>query len=712
MRKALFLFICAALFCGAGAQVLNPEQQLVTESIADLRDNILPFWEKYAPDPRGGFYGTLLNDGTAVPDAPKGEVLNARILWTFSRAYLLFGQESYRQLADRAQTYFLNHFIDRREGGVYWSLHADGTPENREKQTYGMAYAIYGLAEHYRATGNAESLKEAIALYQTLEQYAFDPQYGGYIESFTSDWKTPERYGYDGKGIAAKTMNTHLHVLEAYTLLYQVWRDAGLEKQLRGVIAIFLEKIIDRQRGHQRLFLTREWENLEEIDSYGHDMELSWLLYEAAELLHDQPLTEEIRRVALHLVDSQLKEGYNADGSLLYERDKGVVKGGLDWWPQAESVVALYNAWQLSGDHHYLDAAIKSWQWIKEHLIDRENGEWFRGILPNGSPDIDRPKADLWKCPYHNSRMGFELYSRIRNTPVKQYGQLAVKGAQLVDEKGEPLILRGVSLGWHNWWSGYYNANAIRQITNDWRSTLVRAAIGIEPGDGFIDNPELAMQCLTQVVNAAIAQGVYVIIDWHSHGLRLEEAKGFFREVAQRYGSYPNVIYELFNEPVNQSWEEVKAYSIELIELIREIDPDNLILVGSPHWCQDVHLAADDPIEGHDNLMYVMHFYAATHKKGLRDRTDYALSKGLPIFVSECAGMEASGDGPIDLAEWNAYVDWMNHHKLSWAAWSLSGKDESCSMLPVGTNPAADWKEEQLKEWAKIVRARLRKEHP
>lgn len=411
MRTFLSLF-CASLFFVACTHEPSAEEVFAAEIVSDLQENILPFWEQYAPDPRGGFYGTLQNDGTPVAEAPKGEVLNARILWTFSRAYALFGQESYRQMADRAQRYFLESFVDHDRDGVFWSLHADGSPENSEKQTYGMAYAIYGLAEHYRAAGEEESLRQAIALYHALEHYAFDPVNGGYIESFTADWQKPPRYGYDGKGIAAKTMNTHLHVLEAYTLLYQVWPDAALEKQLRGVIDVFLDKIIDQERWHERLFLTMEWENLEEIDSYGHDMELSWLIYEAAEVLKDPVLIEKMKRVALRLVDIQMAEGWNPDGSLLYERDKGEVKGGLDWWPQAETVVAFYNAWQISGDKKYLDAAVKTWQWIKDHLIDREYGEWYSTLNPDGTPNTRRPKANLWKCPYHNSRMGFEIYAR------------------------------------------------------------------------------------------------------------------------------------------------------------------------------------------------------------------------------------------------------------------------------------------------------------
>jgi len=414
MKRNMVIHLILGVLLTGPAHAQDPAASkvtaLVTATTRNVQENILSFWSTHAPDPRGGFYGTLLNDGTPVPDDPKGEVLNARILWTFSRAYALFGTERYKQLADTAQHYFLRHFFDPVYGGTYWSVKADGTPLDQEKQTYGIAFAIYGLAEHFRATGNEASLDQAVALYRTLEKYAYDPVNGGYIESFTRDWKKPKRYGYDGKGIAAKTMNTHLHVIEAYTLLYKVWPDPGLRKQLMELAGIFMEKIIDTQTWHQRLFLTMDWKNLEHIDSYGHDMELSWLFLEAAEALQDEPLIEQAKAIALHLVDTQMKEGWNQDGSLLYEREDGVVEGGLDWWPQAESVVAFFNAWRISGDISYLDAALKTWNWINSNLVDTIHGEWYGGLGADGKPDIHRPKANMWKCPYHNSRMAFELY--------------------------------------------------------------------------------------------------------------------------------------------------------------------------------------------------------------------------------------------------------------------------------------------------------------
>ena len=239
----------------------------------------------------------------------------------------------------------------------------------------------------------------------------------------------------------------------------------------------------------------------------------------------------------------------------------------------------------------------------------------------------------------------------------------------------------------------------------------IRAAIGVDPKKGYIDNPDFSIACLTNVVDAAIENNMYVIIDWHSHHIRLEEAKAFFTLAAEKYKDYPNIIYEIYNEPIDDSWEEVKAYSEEIIKTIRSIDKDNIILVGTPHWDQDIHLAADNPITGYKNIMYTLHFYAGTHKQELRDRADYALSKNLPIFVSECAGMNADGDGTINLEEWNTWKEWMNQHQMSWAAWSIADKNETCSMIKSKKSPAYGWTENDLKEWGKIIQNTLQKEN-
>ena len=294
------------------------------------------------------------------------------------------------------------------------------------------------------------------------------------------------------------------------------------------------------------------------------------------------------------------------------------------------------------------------------------------------------------------------------DTFVDKHGWLSVKGTSLTDEKGEILVMKGVSLGWHNWWSQFYNESTITWLQNDWGCNLVRAAIGVEPDGAYVYNSALANNCLDNVVDAAIKNGMYVIVDWHSHNVRTEEAKEFFTRVANKYKDYPNIIYEIFNEPERISWEEVKSYSEELIKTIRAIDKKNIILVGTPHWDQDIHLAADNPIKGYDNIMYTLHFYAATHKKELRDRADYALRKGLPIFVSECAGMEATGNGPIDYQEWNNWVSWMADNNLSWIAWSVSNKNETCSMIKDDSSPVSGWTDSDLKEWGKLIKGLLK----
>lgn len=293
--------------------------------------------------------------------------------------------------------------------------------------------------------------------------------------------------------------------------------------------------------------------------------------------------------------------------------------------------------------------------------------------------------------------------------PVKKHGKLSVKGTQLVDQKGEPVVLRGVSYGWHNWWPRFYNASTVKWFHDDWGATVVRAAMGTDPERGYLRMPEWSLERIESVIQAAIENDMYVIIDWHSHKVHTEEAVKFFTEMAKKYGHYPNVIYEIFNEPERIAWEPVKQYSIEVMNAIRAVDPDNIILVGSPHWCQDLHIVADDPIDGFTNIMYTMHFYAASHKQFLRDRCDYALSKGIPIFVSECAGMEATGNGPINHEEWQTWLNWMETNKLSWVTWSIADKNETCSMLLPTASSEGGWNEKDIKEWGQIVRNTLRK---
>lgn len=297
-----------------------------------------------------------------------------------------------------------------------------------------------------------------------------------------------------------------------------------------------------------------------------------------------------------------------------------------------------------------------------------------------------------------------------KTQPVKTHGPLSVKGTQLVDRDGNPVALHGMSFGWHNLWPRFYNKGAVHTLVTEWRCTVIRASMGIELNDsGYLKSPARSVELMKKVINACIKEDVYVIIDWHDHNLHLKEAKAFFSMMSEKYGNNPHVIYELFNEPDYETWPEIKAYATELIKVIRANDPDNIILIGSPKWDQDIHLPAADPIKGYDNLMYSMHFYAGTHKQWLRDRTDQAIEKGLPVFVSECAGMEASGDGPVDHKEWQAFADWMDKRKLSWVAWSVSDKKETCSVLNPSAASNGKWKQDDIKEWGRIAREYLKK---
>ncbi len=290
---------------------------------------------------------------------------------------------------------------------------------------------------------------------------------------------------------------------------------------------------------------------------------------------------------------------------------------------------------------------------------------------------------------------------------------LYVEGTQLM-AAGKPVAMRGVSFGWHNIWPRFYNKEAVKHLHDDWGVQLFRAAIGADdhakadnPGihGGYMGEPEFALECLYNVVDGAIESGSYVIVDWHSHLLHTAEAKDFFTKVATRYADCPNVIYELYNEPVNDSWAELKAYAEELIPVIDSISTVHpLILMGCPHWDQDINLPAEDPLTCYDNLMYTVHFYAATHKDYLRERSDAALAAGIPIFLSECAACEASGDGPMDMDSWQAWSGWAASKGISIITWSISDKSETCSMFTPEASSEGPWKDEVVKPWGTIVK--------
>lgn len=418
----------------------------------ELTDDILPFWmENMTDSGRGGFYGRIDGGDTLHADAPKGAILNARILWTFSAAYRILRRPEYLDTATRAKRYIIDRFYDNDFGGVYWSLDADGNPLDTKKQIYAQGFAIYGLSEYARATGDDEALDYAIRLFCLIEEHSFDRGRNGYVEAFMRDWSVIGDMRLSDKDEnASKTMNTHLHILEPYANLYRVWKDARLERQLRNMIGLFTDKIMNRETSHLDLFFDDDWHTRGDIVSYGHDIEASWLIHEAALVLGDKALLKEIEPVIVNIARAA-DEGLNPDGSLIYEQTSGRVDkqtsgqadertsrqgtdgeptGGqgeapcqlvtctsstdkeLHWWVQAENVVGHVNLYQHFGDEAALDTAVKCWQFIKNCLVDREHGEWHWSLMPDGTVNRRDDKAGFWKCPYHNGRMCMEIIER------------------------------------------------------------------------------------------------------------------------------------------------------------------------------------------------------------------------------------------------------------------------------------------------------------
>jgi mannobiose 2-epimerase len=394
---------------------LSKLEILKSEVKDELVSNILPFWmTKMIDSQNGGFYGRIDGSGNVFKEADKGCVLNARILWTFSSAFRILNDPDYLKMAERAKDYLLGHFLDKEFGGVYWLVDYRGNMKDGKKQIYAQAFAIYGLSEYYRVTKDISCLEKAIGLFRLIEQYSYDVNLGGYFEAFDRKWGAIDDLRLSAKDAnEKKTMNTHLHVLEAYTNLYRIWKDDLLKKQLQNLIEVFINRIVNSQTFNLKMFFDEAWNDKTDLVSYGHNIESSWLIYEAAAVLGDETLIKKVENVCLGIAEAS-KAGIVADGSMIYEKffGSGQIDTDRHWWVQAETVVGFLNSYLLSGKEEYLNLSLAAWRFISEYLIDRQNGEWYWSVNNSLLPNIKEDKAGFWKCPYHNSRMCMEIIER------------------------------------------------------------------------------------------------------------------------------------------------------------------------------------------------------------------------------------------------------------------------------------------------------------
>lgn len=389
--------------------------QQLKQALSDELQSILHFWmTKTVDEKNGGYFGKIDNNGNVDQFADKGSVLNTRILWTFSAAYNAAKDAQYLNFATSAFEYIRQFFIDKNLGGVYWTIDYNGIPGETKKQVYAQAFAIYAFSEYYKATGNALAKSMAIDLFELIERHSYDAAEGGYFEAFTRQWQEIKDQRLSEKDAnEKKTMNTHLHILEAYSNLYSIWPDSYLKEKINHLLDIFYHKIINQNNWHLHLFFNEYWNVKGDHISYGHDIEASWLLQEAAEAVHDNTRTMLFRNAALKMADATF-EGIDKDGGLWYEYkpSEKILIEEKHWWPQAEAIVGFINAWQINSDEKYLNAAVHNWQFVQQHILDTRKGEWFWGVDAHYKI-MQEDKAGLWKCPYHNSRACLEIMRRL-----------------------------------------------------------------------------------------------------------------------------------------------------------------------------------------------------------------------------------------------------------------------------------------------------------
>jgi mannobiose 2-epimerase len=384
---------------------------------AELYENIIPFWQKYTVDNEfGGFAGYVGPNLEIDKHASKGLILNARILWTFAAMYRFDNKPEYLKLAKRAYEYLNENFGDKESGGVFWMVDYLGKCADDSKKIYGQAFYIYALAEYYLATKEAGALSRANEMFELIEKYAYDKVNGGYCEVCNRNWTIATGARLSDKDMnEKKSMNNHLHVIESYTNLYRCEQNPAVGEKVLGLLDNFKNHIIDRKTSHFNHFFNDKWEVKSDSYTFGHDIEGTWLLCEAAEILKDSELKREIKNIVLKMAEVVLNEGIERDGGLLYEGRKGkIINSDKEWWPQAEAVVGFLNAYQLSGKWEFFRAALNCWNFIDRSIVDHKKGEWFMKTSRDGTPNLTDSKVSEWKCPYHNTRMCIEAINRLK----------------------------------------------------------------------------------------------------------------------------------------------------------------------------------------------------------------------------------------------------------------------------------------------------------
>ena len=398
--------------------VMNSDsiKQFETNVRKELNDNIVAFWTNRTIDEKGGFIGRMTGDGIIETKAPKGLILNTRILWTFSALYVFDKKPQYLELAKRQYDYLMEHFWDKDFGGMFWLVDYMGNPLDRKKQIYGQGFAIYSLSEYYRASGDKEPLDKAKEVFDLLEKHAWDKKYGGYFESCDRDWKMSKvQQLTSGDMAVAKSMNTSLHAVEGIANLYDVDKDKLVGKRVGDMLDIFTDRILHPYGTYCQLFFSEMWYPKSETVSFGHDIETSWLLYKDAQILNDTKILEKIRRMSLKLAEAVYENGLDNKTSMLYESTpEGISNSEKHWWVQAEAVIGFLNAYQLTGKKEYFDVAQNIWKFIEDNLVDKKNGEWFWKVDAKGRVDKSSYKVSEWKGPYHNGRACIEIINRLK----------------------------------------------------------------------------------------------------------------------------------------------------------------------------------------------------------------------------------------------------------------------------------------------------------